>query len=127
MSSLLNLPTDHMLANIAGLLICAVIMVVCVCRLNLSRARRFRVTVMQVMLISFAFWAGGTFADLWRGGDIGFHGAAAGLGILSYLLISYRHWRLQDALWKEADDRAFKVTRPGWWSEEDERAAAIHH
>lgn len=87
--NLLALPLDHLAANVAGIFVCACIVVVCVCRLEFHESMRWRMTLTQIMLIAFAFWAAGTGVDLWRGGNIGFHGAAAGLGILVYLWISY--------------------------------------
>lgn len=90
LSNLLSLSTEQMAANMAGLVVCSIIMFVCVCRLNFSPARPLRLSLSQVMHISFAFWAAGTFVDLWRGHLIGFHGAAGGFGICLYLFLSYR-------------------------------------
>lgn len=105
MNSLLNLPTDHFLANVIGLLICLGIMITCICRINILEGPRWRLSAEQMMLLAFSFWAAGTFADLWHGRNIGYHGAAVGLGIVIYLVSSYRQWQLQQALFAEARAR----------------------
>lgn len=105
MNSLLSLPTDHLVANLLGILVCATIMVVCVCRVAMMPPTRWRMTLEQVMLLAFALWAAGTVADLARGQNIGGHGAAAGLGILIYLFTSYKQWHLKHALLVEARER----------------------
>lgn len=109
MNSLLNLPTDHMLVNIAGILLCVAIAIASVCRINLSEARRWRISLEQAMLLCFALWSAGTMADLAHGRNIGWHGAAAGLGIALYLVLSFRQWRLQEAL--RGEMRAREVMR----------------
>lgn len=124
--SLLALPLDHLLANLVGIVVCLLVMVICVCRLDFHESLRWRLTLAQIMLMAFAVWAFGTLVDLARGSDIGYHGAAAGLGILIYLLISYRQEALQAALLQEARSRQAAATqrRPHWGEEEDRHAGS---
>lgn len=111
--NLLNLPVDHLLANGAGILVCVAIIISCVCRLNVAPSMPWRMSLTQMMLIAFAFWAAGTMRDLWLGHDIGFHGAAAGFGIILYLVTTYKEWR-------EQEDAADVVEKqPRLWEDDD--------
>lgn len=116
MSGLLALPLLHLLCNVLGITICLGIMFSCVCRLNVSVAPTLRLSLEQLMFISFAIWACGTMAELWRGEDIGLHGAAAGLGIVIYLGLTYKHWRRHE-------ERLIKAAECGQphpdWKEDD--------
>lgn len=116
--NLLSLPADAFFFNIIGLAVCAIIIVTCVCRLNVEESMPWRLSLQQVMLVCFAFWAAGTFVDLFRGHLIGFHGAAAGLGILIYLAITYKEWLARE---KAADgDPAFAPTEHVLWDGEED-------
>ena len=98
-ANLLSLPLGHFLANAAGLLVCLTVMVVCICRVDISEVVRWRLDLEQLMLLSFALWACGTAIDLVRGRDIGVHNVAAGFGILLYFFLSYRNCiRIADGL-----------------------------
>lgn len=105
MTNLLNLSLDHLVANVLGIGVCLIIMFVCICRLNVSKTMRLRVSMTQLMLICFAFWAASTARELFLGEDIGLHNAAVGLGILLYLAVTYRQWMVEEALAQEAYER----------------------
>lgn len=127
MNHLLNLPIESLLANIAGLIVCVVVMFICVCRLNVSQSMPLRVTLQQLMYICFALWAAGTWRELWRGQEISLHVAAVGLGILIQLLLSYKQWKVQEALVMELSKREAcglpQNKRPLWLDEGDEHAS----
>lgn len=100
---------SHILQNDGGLLaavvwlaggvVCAAIVVSCVCRLDASRApAALRLSVPQVMYLSFAFWAFGTLLDLVAGIPVRWHDVAAGLGIVAQLALSYPRWQGHDVV-----------------------------
>lgn len=118
--NLLNLPLDHLLANVVGLVICLGLIFTCICRLDLDEAMPWRVTVTQILLICIAFWSAGTMRDLWRGQDIGYHNAAAGLAFLLYLALTY-----EDVVRAESECEAREAARRelrSWEHEEDHHA-----
>lgn len=127
MNGLLTLPAELLFFNLLGVGVCLIIMFACVCRLNVLEPRRWRLSLEQVMLLAYVAWAAGTMFDLLRGELIGFHGAAAGLGIMIYLLVSFRQWELQQALLHEAKDReARRAQRELHSCEEDAHVHSIN-
>lgn len=125
MSNLPSLTPDLLLSNMIGMVLCLAIMFACICRLNAKNATRMRLSLQQVMYVCFALWAAGTLRELWLGHIIGWHGAAAGLGIFAHLATSFRYWSVQESLLREArtrTDMPTGCTRPLWIDEGDEYA-----
>lgn len=124
MTPLLLLPLDHLIANVVGMVICVIVIVSCICRLDVAPSMPWRVTGAQLLLIAVAFWAGGTLRELWRGEDIGFHNAAAGLAFVIYLTISYEDMRRME---REQDERrraaALRRQAALHWEDEEDRHA----
>lgn len=104
LTALLSLNAPVLVANLAGIAVCLIVMVVCICRVNVTQPKVGRISMLQGMYVCFAFWAMGTMLLLMQGQLIGFHNAAVGLGILLHLRLSYRNW--EPVTWgRRTDDR----------------------
>lgn len=127
--NLLNLPIDQLFVNILGIALCAFVVLCCICRLNVSHGGSWRVFLTQAMLIAFALWAIGTLVELARGSILTLHGAAAGLGILLYVILTFEEWRQPDTLGQHLDYRWDAERRnyvPMYKEDGDHHAGATH-
>jgi hypothetical protein len=97
-TALLALPTVLFLVNAIGIILCAGVLVSCICRVNAAKVTRGRVTFTQLMYLAFAFWAFGTALDLARGIVLEWHAASVGLGIVFHLLLTYKQWKGEDVV-----------------------------
>lgn len=97
-AALFALPIVFLLVNLAGLVVCGATLVSCICRLNAVKVTLGRVSFVQIMYLSFAFWAFGTFLDLAAGMVLEWHQAAVGLGIIFHLLLTYPQWVGEDVV-----------------------------
>jgi len=80
------------LLRYAGMAACLVVLLACVCRIDLMRSTRTR-AVWFVLYALFAMYALGTVLQIWRGGSFDWNDAAGIGGILVNVFATRHLWK----------------------------------